>query len=310
MSLNSGSSPNVIKTALDLVFDSEYGLESQPGYATVDTPSVFMQDSTDRAAVIVEQFMGPGYFETRAEQQDVPQGVAKVGNQKTFSVLNYSKSVDIPKNFFDDDQHSTVDKLIRRMARNARLTKSKNAFNQFNLGFTTVLTNDGVALFSNSHVTLDGTTVDNLETGVLSEATLDVAFQSLLTQKTQDGTLGGHVPAVLLVPPTLFKNANIFAKSTLRPTTTNNDMNYVSELYPGLQVLQSPFLGAAYGGSATAWFLLSADHSMIRWVRQAIETSMVPWQNQRNNNYIYKAEYREVVGPISFEGIVGSSGTV
>ena len=49
---------------------------------------------------------------------------------------------------------------------------------------------------------------------------------------------------------------------------------------------------------------------MYRWVRQDVEKVLVPYQYQRNNAYIYKAEYREVVGPISFEGMVGSNGTV
>jgi hypothetical protein len=200
--------------------------------------------------------------------------------------------------------------MIRSMARNARLTRDMNAMKQFNLGFTTVLTNDGVALFSDSHVTLDGTTVDNLTTAALSETSLDLAIQALMTQKTQDGTLGGHVPAVLLVAPAKFKLANEICKSSLRSGTGDNDMNYYSDIYPGLQVLQSPFLSAGQGGSDTAWFLLSADHSMIRWVREGIQTSMVNWDIQRNNNYIYKAEYREVVGPISFEGLYGSTGLV
>ena len=307
---NSSQATNVVKTALDFVFDAEFGLETLPGYATVETAGIFMQESTDRAAVIGEQFMGAGYFEERAEMQDVPSGSARVGNQKTFNVVNYSKSIDISKNLMDDDQHSTIDKLVRNMARNARLTKSKNAFKVFNDGFTTALTNDAVALFSNSHITLGGDTVDNLETGVLSEANLDVAIQSLINQKTQDGTLGGHEAAVLLVPPALFKTAVIITKSELRSGTANNDLNYYSMMYPGLQVFQTPFIGAGYGGSDTAWFLLSKDHSIMRYVRQDVVTDLVDYRTQRNNNYIYKAEYREVVGAFSWEGVVGSNGTV
>ena len=86
-----------------------------------------------------------------------------------------------------------------------------------------------------------------------------------------------------------------------------------SQVYPGMQVKYSPFLGATYSGvtgADTAWYLLSHNHSIVRWVRQALQTNMVPYQNQRNNNYIYKAEYREVVDAISFEGLVGSTGTV
>jgi hypothetical protein len=307
---NSSLAPSVVKTAIDMVYYTEFNAEAISGYATAEDAGVFVQDTTNRAAVITEQFQGPGYYETRAEMQDVPQGTARVGNQKTFSVVNYSKSIDISKNLMDDDQHSTISKLIKTFARNGRLTRDKNAFNVYNLGFTTTLTNDGVALFSNSHTTLDGTTVDNLETGVLSDANLNIAFNSLIEQKTQDGVLGGHQPAVLMVPTALFKTAQEITKSVLRSGTANNDLNYYSELFPGLQVKMSPFLGASQGGSATAWFVLSRDHSVTRWVRQGINTDMVDYRTQRNNNYIYKAEYREVVGPISFEGVVGSNGTV
>jgi phage major head subunit gpT-like protein len=303
---NSSLAPDVVKTALDLVFNGEFGLQMVPGLATSATASVFKQDTTDRAAVITEQFMGTGYFESRGEVQDVPSGTARVGNQKTFSVTNWAKSVDISKNLMDDDQHSTIDMLVKNMARNGRLTKDKNAFNVINLGFTTTLTNDGAALFSNSHTTLNGDTVDNLlASSALSEPTLNTAFNTLINQKTQDGTLGGHLPAVLLVPTALFKTACEITKSTLRSGTGNNDMNYYSELYPGLQVLHSPFLGAGFGGSDTSWFLLSKDHSLTRWVRQDIVTDLIDYRTQRNNNYVYKAEYREVVGAISFEGIVG-----
>ncbi len=302
--------PNVVKTALDFVFDAEFSLEQNPGIATAETSSVFMQETTDRAAIIGEQFMGTGYFEERAEQQDVPQGSARVGNQKTFNVINYSKSIDISKNLMDDDQHSTIDKLVRNMARNARLTKSKNAFKVFNDGFTTATTNDGVALFSTAHVTMAGDTVSNKLTAVLAEASLDLALQALINQKTQDGTLGGHEAAVLLVPPALFKKAVEITKSELRSATPNNDLNYYSMMYPGLQVFQTPFIGAGYGGSDTAWFVLSKDHSIMRYVRQDVKTDLVDYRTQRNNNYIYKAEYREVVGAFSWEGAVASDGTV
>lgn len=293
---------------MDKVFNAEFDYPAMTGVATAENPKVFMQSSADKSAVITEQFQGSGYWETRAEQADVPAGNTKVGNQKTFNVLNYSKSIDVSKNFFDDDQHDVVQMMVRNMARNARLTKDKNAFASYVGAFGTTNTNDGVDLISASHVTLDGTTVSNLISGALSDATLESAITSLIEQKTQDNTLGGHEPQCLLVPPALFKEATVFAKSELRPTTANNDLNYVSMIYPGLQIYQSPYLGAAHGGSDTAWFLLSQNHSMMRWVRQAIQTDIVDYKYQRNNNYIYKGEYREVVGPIAYEGIVGSTG--
>lgn len=305
---NSGLSPSVVKTELDLVFDQTFSLDVQPGIADATSGAVFMQDSVDRAAVITEQFQGSGYFEETAEQEDYKSGTPRVGNQKTFSVTKFSKSIDISEDLFDDDQHSTVSKLVKNMARNARMTRDKQAFKQYNLGFTTALTNDGVAIFSDSHTTLSGGTVDNLVSGALTDSTLNDGFVSLQQQVTQDGVLGGHMPATLLTSTTNFKNAMIVTKSALRSNTANNDMNYYSDVFPGLQVLQSAFLDAGQGGSATAWFLLSNDHSMMRWVRKPVTTSIVDKNNQRNNNYIYKAAYREVVGAISFEGMVGSTG--
>jgi len=306
--LNGGNAANTIKTALDKVFDATFDYPTMAGVATAENGKAFMQSSADNSAVIVEQFQGSGYWDSRTELQDVPEGSNKVGNQQTHQIINYAKSIDVSKNYFDDDMHDVVAMMVQNMARNARLTRDKNAFTAYNLGFTTETSNDSVALFSDSHVTLDGTTVDNLVSGALSDATLATAIVQLIEQLTQDGTLGGHDPAFLLVPPALWKNANIFAKSALRPTTANNDMNWVSDIYPGLQVLQSPFLGAAQGGSDTAWFLGSQNHSMYRWIRQAKQTDIVDYKYQRNNNYIYKGEYRETVAPIAYEGLVGSLG--
>jgi len=157
---------------------------------------------------------------------------------------------------------------------------------------------------------MSGGAEDNLETGVLSEANLEVAIRSLTSQLAQDGSLGGHQPAILLVPTALFKTAMEITKSVYRSGTANNDMNYYSEIYPGLVVKTSEYLSAAQGGSDTAWYLLSRDHGMTRWVRQGLETVLVEPQYSPNGQYVYRCEYREVVGPVTWEGLVASNGTV
>lgn len=310
MSINSNTSSNVVRTALDKVFFTEFDVEQNPGFADATDDMIFRQEGTDRAAVITEQYMGPGYFEETNEEEDLAGGSPKVGNQKTSTVLKYTKAVDVPKNFFDDDLHTVVSRMVQDMARVGRVTRDKNAFEVFNNGFSTQTTNDGVALFSNSHTTLGGETVDNLETGVLSDTNLNVAMTRLIEQKTQDGTLGGHVPACLLVPTALFKTAVEITKSTVKTGASNDTLNYYSEYYPGLVVKTSPFLGANQGGSDTAWFLLSRNHGIYRWEREAINTDLVGYEFSRNDNYVYKARYREVVDSITWEGAVASNGTV
>lgn len=308
MSFNSSLNPDVVKTAIDDVFFQKFSGEEAPGYATAEDPMVFRQDTIEHAAVILDVFKGVGAWQTRTEEQDVPAGDPRITNQKQFTAANFSKSVDIPKNFFDDNMHGSYEKMVENFARRARTTRDRNAFVHYVNGFTTELTADGGALFS-SHTNINGDTVNNkLAAGsALSEGTLATAIQTLWEMKSQDGEIDGYVPAVLLVPPALNKLAYEITESELRSGVGTNDLNWYSLKY-GIVVKSSQFLGAAAGGSDTAWFVLSRDHSVYRFVRQAVQTTLVDWIYQRNNNYIYKGEYREIVGAMSYEGAVAATG--
>jgi len=313
MSLTSALNPNVVKTALDKVFYQEFNGTMHPGYVDATSSLVFKQETTDKAAEIVETFKGTGLWGAKAEQQDVPAATPRVGNQKTFIVSEFAQSVDISKNFFDDDQHSVYTKMVRDMAETGRITRDSNAFGLYRGAFSTTLTSDGAALCSDTHTTLSGATVDNLVASgaVLSEANLNTAILMLVEQKAQDGTIRGQMPSVLLVPAALFKTACEITESELRSGQTStgnvNDMNVYSTKY-GITVATSPYLGAAAGGSDTAWFLLGTNHSVTRFVRQAIVTDLVDYKFQRNNNYIYKGSFREALGAVDYTGIVGSTG--
>ncbi len=96
------------------------------------------------------------------------------------------------------------------------------------------------------------------------------------------------------------------AKSVLRAGTGNNDLNYFSEMYPGMKVVYSPFLDAT---STTAYFLASSTNGIMRAEREAFFTDLVDWRYQANDQYIYKMRAREVVDSIEYSGLVGSNGT-
>lgn len=308
MSLNSALSPNVVKTALDDVYMSGFNIQEHPGYATAETAGVFNQDTADSSAVIMELFGGVGAWEQTAEEQDLPQGNPRIKNQKTFSVLKFAKSVNIPKEFFDDQKHSSYEKMVMNFATRGRTARDKNAFNIFRGAFDSVTTADGSYLVADDHTTVSGETVDNKLTAALSDSSLDTAMAMLAEQKAQDGEIDGHVASTLVVPVKLFKEACEITKSELQAGTANNDMNYYSNLYPGLQVVTSPYIGAAAGGSDTAWFLLSKTHGITRWVREGVNTDLIDFRYTDNDVYKYKGRFREVCGAMSYEGIVGSTG--
>jgi len=306
--MDSQISNNVVRTALDKVFYQSFNGETHPGYASAETSTVFKQDTVDNAAVITEVFKGTGLWSLKAESQDVPQAQSRVGNQQTFSVTEFAQSVDISKNFFDDNMHGVYENMVRDMGETGRITKNQNAFGIFRNAFTTALTNDGIALIEDAHVNLAGQTVDNeLGASALTESTLNDGIVELAQQVAQDGTIRGSMAKTLLVPPKLFKLASEITESTLRSGTANNDMNVYSTKY-GINVATSPYLGLRSGGSDTAWFLLGNNHSVTRWVRQAVITDLVDYKFQRNNNYTYKGSFREVVGAMDYSGITGSLG--
>jgi len=309
MSVNIARNPSVVKTALDGVHYQEFNGQQHPGYVTALDSGVFNQDTADSSAVIMEILGGSGAWSQTAEEELFAQGQPRVTNQKTFNVAKWAQALDISREFFDDNKHSTWEKMVRGFATRARTTRDKNAFAAFRLGFTTVLTADGEAWFSNSHTNIAGDTIDNLETAALSDSSLNTLMVRLAEQKAQDGEIDGHVAATLVVPVAKFKTACEITKSEQRSGTANNDINYYSQMYPGLRVVTSPFLGAASGGSDDAFFLLSPNHSLTRWVREGMKTDLIDASISRNDVYTYKGSFREVVGVMSYEGAVASNGT-
>ncbi|PJB52888.1 MAG: hypothetical protein CO099_10200 [Bdellovibrio sp. CG_4_9_14_3_um_filter_39_7] len=308
MSLSSGMNANVVKTALDSVVFTNYEQAPGPSVAGASDPVIFVQDSTDRAAVIEEAYKGVGFFAETLEEQDIPSDTPRVAQQKTFSVIDYWKSVDIPKRFLDDELHGVVSMMMRDFGLKARRSADNSAMKFIRDGFTVSTTADAAYLFSASHSNIAGDTIDNLSSAALAEASLEDAIVALMEQKDQAGEVMGVMPRCLLVPPKLFKTAVQLTASELEPETGNNAVNWISLKYSGLMVKQSPYLGAAAGGSDSAWYLIGENHNLRRFVRSPFQTTLVPWETQRNNNYIYKGGYREVVGALTYEGLYGSTG--
>lgn len=310
MALKAATSQNVAHTALDFVYKQGYQDEAQisRGRARATDPLVFKQESTNSDKVIYDQFGGGGLFAQRTnEEAEIQQSSPRATNNVVLSVLEFADAVDVPKNFMDDEKHGVVKANVQDMGRRLRLTQDDYNLDRWSLGFTTVVTNDAIAWFSNSHVAIDGTTVDNLETGVLTPANLETLIVSLGRQKNQGGILGHFDANLLLVPLNLLKEGSETIDSDLLAGTGNNNINYLSRKYPGLELKFSPTLDDT---STTAYFLASREHSCKRWVREAQGSNYIDWSISKNKVGTYQSWFREVTAPISYEGTAASSGTV
>lgn len=309
LGLSRDSSPNLelVKTALDKIRDEAVLKNAREGKAEATDPVVFTQGSATNAAVVSTVQGGGGYFEKRIGDFKNAKAIAiNAPSPKTTLIAEFTKDLDIARTFMSDQQHDSVAKAVRGNTRAWMASRDQNAFNVFALGFTTQTTVEGVALFSNSHVNSNGDTVDNLSSGALADSTLNDGVVLLRNQVNQTGVKVGFEPDFLLVSNAGHKNAMTVAKSVLRSGTGNNDLNYYSELYPGMQVKYNQFLDDT---STTAYFIGSQGHGVERFVREEFFTDLVDWRTQRNDAYIYKMRAREEVDSIEYSGLVGALGT-
>lgn len=303
---NSGPSLILVKTALDKLLDEATIELARPGKAEATDAGIFTQDSATNAAVNSSVIGGGGYFDQTTDDV-APTADANVSAaaMKTTLIVQFKKNLPISRTFMADQQQSAVAKSIRQQAMTWTASRDRNAFSVYALGFTTQQTIDSVALFSNSHVNQNGDTVDNLETGAMTDTTLNASVNSLRTQLSQTGVIAGYEPKWLLTPSLLHQTGMAVAKSVLRAGTGNNDLNYFSEMYPGMMVKYSPFLDST---STTAYFLGASTNGVYRFEREAFFTDLVDWKYSLNDQYVYKMRAREAVDSIEYSGLVGSTG--
>jgi len=314
MPLHKGTAPSAVKTAIDDVVYAEYDREDEPQEVLATNGIFFKQLSSSQGAEIFEEYSGVGGFTTHDEREDIDEASVYLANQTTYTHNNYKRALPISVEFFEDDKHMVVNKSIERFGMRARTTRDKYAFQQsYGDAFSGATTPDGSALLSNSHTSVMGDTIDNLVTAALSPDNLATLIKTLRVQKAQDGELGGQNAAGLLVSPNDFKEATTITDSTLEPQSTDNDINYVSNIYPGMVCGTSAYLDSSFNtansNTDTSYFVVSRNHNITRWERLGLTTKLLSPADLKEDEWYYKARFREIVGCLGWEGIVGSNGT-
>ncbi len=298
---------SIVQTELDKVFFQQFDYdETFPGVAHATTAEIFKPQETTHAAWIQSINKGSGLFPAIGETQTVPLSTPHVTNKQTTQILTFAQGIDISKQLFDDNMHGVWAADVADFAMKAKDTQDYTAFGLFRNGFNTALTADGSAIFS-THTLIGGGTQSNAGTLALTPTSLNTGIVNLVEQKDQSGVIRGSSPAVLLVPPAVWKHAREITDSALIADVANNNINvYRSAL--GITVWTSHWLGAAAGGSDTAWFLLARRHGFTRLIRQGLETALTDWRYSNNLTYRYQANFRENYFCADYAGSYGSTG--
>lgn len=297
----------IVQTELDGVFFQAFNRLEPPGTATAETSEIFKPTNIEHKNYIQEVFKGVGLWSAIGETSAVPLGTPHVTNKLTTTVLDFAEGVEISKDLFDDNMFGTYAKMVADLGEMGRVTRDSNAFKIFRNAFTTQLTADGVSWINAAHPLIGGGTTSNVISGALTPTTFNLAIVALQTQKNQAGVIMGGMPSILVVAPANFVNATQITQSALVSDSGNNAVNVFRSAY-GIMVYQSPYMSAAAGGSDTAWFLLTRNHGVVRYVRQGIQTALRDWSYSNNRTYFYQANFREEVATVDYAGAVGSTG--
>lgn len=311
--MDKGLSPSLAYTKLDKVFFPAFNYAGQPEMTTADNPSLFKQDKANSGKVVTSTHGGVGYFEEHAELQGRILANVAQGDEQTYTVAEYKKTIALSREFYRDDLWNSYQAAVHMAGVRARTTKDRNAFDLFPGGFGVHKTNDGLYIWSASHAMVGGSTESNISSGAMAPSTLETLFRKMWELKSEDGGAGGDVPMTILVPPILLPDAHEFLKSALQAKTAENQLNYFLTIYGTLQIYSSVFVGSAhhkdaYANANTAHYLLGSNHRFTRWTRENLYTRLISWEYDEFDRWMYKMGYAETFGCPSWESAVASTG--
>lgn len=277
--------------------------------------------NTDKSVIRTTGITGyslPVEFE---EGSTIPTTTNIKGFETTYSIRDYGRRVVVTDDALQDREKigDALDEMAN-LAKAQSVQEFKAAFQILVGGIGTAATSNGVtlhrynseALFATNHPRADGGTAQsNLSAGAiaLSELNLETGRLALVKQLTDNGLPLVEIATInLVVPDDLEKNARIFTGSSLRASTSNNDLNY----YQGrINVVCSRWLNATNGGSATAWYLLARLPGMgnpLRVYRKGGPTFGELPQDSNNGNHTFYVKNRMAVGYSHFLGTWASAG--
>lgn len=308
-------SPDAVKTGIDAVMYERFTRDMQPNYLSASDSMFFKQDSTDLVAFIWDEDSNVGEFDATGEQEDILSTDTFIGNTKTKFSQKYTKQIPISDEAFRADKEGKRANIGQNIGDRARQTQDKQAIlttygDAFTGSFNT--TPDGQNFASNTHTTLKGATVDNLETGALTPDNAWVLTVSLANQKAQDGDAGSHVLEAALTPFVLYKTLKEVLNSALIANSAENNLNIFDTDYGEVQLRASIFLGSTYNAAAnanTSYHFIGANHQVTRKVFYELTSTMISPEYTDNDNWVMRSKFHESTFPGTWTAYVGSQGT-
>jgi hypothetical protein len=276
-------------------------------------PQVFHEYDSQKATELDASLGGLTKLTEKPEGTPLTYEDRAEGFPVTYTHRTFAKGGTVTHEMWEDDQSNQIRKMPRALA-NARVRHSEQmgadilnfSFTAGGGGIAPFTSGDAKALFATNHQRIDGGTAQsNMTTMDLAEDSLETAFVGMRSTLDNKGQLQMSKPSLLIVPPTLEKEARILLESQARTGTANNDINP----YKGaLKLMVWDYIGAAGGGSDTAWFVLDEDQHELNWFWRERPNLDGPEYDFDTKTGKWSVQYRASVGFSDWQGLFGSKG--
>lgn len=229
--------------------------------------------------------------------------------EKDFVHVARGKTVNITREYVDDEEWGVVVDLGRQLGVMAHYTMEKDAMAPFREAFssTSYLAEDGLTICNSAHLNVDsGNSQDNSGTTALSMASIKTTRTAMRNFTNYNGQLAGCRPDSLLVPCDLEEDAWEIIRSTGRPDSTNLAANMYNGMF---QLYVSDFLSTGISdGDANNWFMLDTRKlkgaGNLLWF-QRIPLEIYGDENKFTGTRSIGAYYRASHGLRDWRGIYG-----
>lgn len=286
----------------------------------LEYPAVFNIESMTGAYEDELEFAGTGPTPLKFENSPVFYTALIQGGTIRAIPLTYAIGARASFELYDDDQYGIIKQIPKAFSRSNRFTEEQVPWNLFNLGFSTIKSIDGVALFSNVHPLLGGPAATNITPGAANIITtagtypnrpatdIDLSFAAiqLMTNQFERMPDGVGMPIVYKPKALLVAPANRFLARELlgspgKPGTATNEINS----------LLGEDLGYIVGHYLTAdspWYALcdkQYHHLKFKWRMKPV----MDFDDDFDTGALkHKSTMRFAVVPANWVGVWGSNG--
>lgn len=215
---------------------------------------------------------GLGEWENVSEDSEEGLDHFVIGYEGTSALAKYRKYFYVSFEVNEQIEYANLKAKIARaeaLGRGGRAVAERKTADVLNDGFATACS-DGQYLFSNSHPKNPeetGTTYDNLLSGAFSHDNLEAAEQQIAANYFDlDGLPITPAETPLLVYPPALRGAVkrvLSERAEEQPDTALRNINVYKGSYIPVEWI---WLGAALGGSNTAWYIIYPSMKMLKMV--------------------------------------------